>query len=1061
MNPLDKRHGEPKVNFYLFGTPAINCQERPFTLPRRQARALLFRLAVNRQPVPREHLADLLWPDKPPATARRNLTRLLSYLRGQLPQPDLLQVGKTAVSLHPYLATSDVVQFTRLCAADNPSEWETAVSLYRGPFLAGFTLNDSPEFDNWMSREQRQLERLYLEALWRLAVLPTQKPAAAIHFARLYLDTDDLAEEMHRQLITLYAASGDRSAALRQYETCVVVLERELGVPPLPETRAAYEAARDGRQLSAPQKAPAPEWATLPGLDLPLIGREAVWDTMAKVYGRFRSGGVIFISGEPGVGKSRLMQEFASAQPGWVLTGNSHADGRTIPYQPLIQALRQALSFSDRWRAAPIWLAEAARLLPELPTVFPGLPLPMEVEPEQAQARLFEALTQLFHSLAADAPLLLCLDDVHWADEATRGWLQYVVRRLSGSQLCIIATYRTQEAAVLDEWRRTLGRAHLKADVPVAGLAAAAVASLLRQASENDVEPARLAPRIHAATGGNAFFVLEIVRELLETNQLTNPPSDLPLPATVRETVLRRVGRLTPLAQQILEITAVLSPLLTFPFIHQAAGRGDMETAVSLEELATHQLLLADDDQFHFQHDLVREAVYQNISSWRRQLLHRRAAAVLTMVGNQKDAGWAAATAVHFAAAGEAVQAIAAYRQAADAAQSLYAHQEAINYLQRAIELAQESGGKTAVLPYLHEALADNLAIAGEFTAAETAYHVALALMPEDEPLLSAALERKLGATLPTQQRYEEAETVYRTALARLDALPPTAVTQQHKSIRLNILLGLGDALYFQTRSDAMMDLMEQAQALLAEVGTVEQQSNYYSRLDQIAFTQNRWRVSAKNLKNGQTALTLAQKSGNVRLIARQQFHLGFQLLWYDNLSEAEEYLRQSLMGAEALGDFWLQDQCLVYLNILYRLQGNTAQVAAQLPHLIEISQAVGYSNYIGVAQANAAWLHYRAGEWQQAQTQAAAAVATWGNSIYPFHWPAHWLLLALALKQNCLADAIASACVMSDIKQQKLPDEIDDLLLTAVSAHEMNDQVTARDCLETAVALATQHGYL
>jgi hypothetical protein len=693
----------------------------------------------------------------------------------------------------------------------------------------------------------------------------------------------------------------------------------------------------------------------------------------------------------------------------------------------------------------------------------------VEVEPEQAQARLFEALTQLFRSLAADAPLLLCLDDVHWADEATCGWLHYAVRRLLGSQLCIMATYRTQEAEVLDEWRRALDRAHFKADVTVAGLSETAVASLLRQAGEDGVQPARLAARIHAATGGNAFFVLEIVRELLETNQLTNPPSNLPLPATVRETVLRRVGRLTPLAQQILEITAVLSPLLTFPIINQTAGRGDLETADSLEELVNHQLLMADDSQFRFQHDLAREAVYQNISGWRRRLLHRRAAQALTAQPNQAVAGHTAATAVHFELAGEVEQAIAAYRQAATAAQSLYAHREAVSHLKQAIKLATEGVGDAvtttssmpAVLPQLHEALADNLSILGEFAAAETTYHVALALIPENDPLLSARLERKLAATLPTQQRYEEAEAVYRAALARLDRLSPTAVTRQHKSLRLNILLGLLDALYFQLQPEAMIDLKEETQALLDEVGTAEQRSNYYSRLDQIALLRQRYRVLAENLADGQLALTFARESGNVRLIARQQFHHGFQLLWYGNLSEAEAYLQQSLSGAEALGDFWLQDQCLVYMTIMYRLQGKITQVAVQLPHLIEISQAVGYSNYIGVAQANAAWLHYHAGEWQPAQTQAETAEANLINTTYPFQWVVHWLLLALALRQDRLPDAIAAARAMLHVKQQKLPDEVEAALETAVSAHEANDEMTARDCLKTAVDLAIHYGYL
>ena len=331
----------------LLGAPMMVWQDRPFTLPRLQARALFFRLAAAEQPVSREALADLLWSDTAPATARRNLTRLLSYLRSQLPRPDMLLVGKTAVSLDPHLAATDAVQFTHLCAAADPVAWETAVSLYQGPFLAGFNLNGSRAFDDWLGQEQRRLEQTCLETLRRLVEANAHEPGTAIRFARMYLETDDLAEAIHRRLITLYAGDGDRGAALRQYEQCVLVLERELGVPPLPETRAAYEAARDGHHLTPP-KPPEPEWATLPGLDLPLIGREETWKKLEKAYGRFQGGGVIFISGEPGVGKSRLMQEFATAQDGFTLTGNNAAGSQTAPYAPLAQALRQALSLPAR-----------------------------------------------------------------------------------------------------------------------------------------------------------------------------------------------------------------------------------------------------------------------------------------------------------------------------------------------------------------------------------------------------------------------------------------------------------------------------------------------------------------------------------------------------------------------------------------------------------------------------------------------------------------------------------------------------------------------------------------
>ncbi len=1058
-------HNKPLV-IKLIGVPETTWNGAPVALPRRQARALLYRLATEQQPVTRGALLLLLWPESDESSAGRNLTRLLSYLRGALPDPNILQKSRAGVLLNPELTTSDTLDFSQHIAINDESAWEAAAALVRGPFLDGFALSGSYEFDNWLSTFQQKIERRYLTALSNLVAAKSAAAdyPTAIRYARQYLEIDDLAEEIHRQLITLYGITGQRSTALRQFEQCLVVLERELGVEPLPETRAAYEAVRAGVQPELPPTVPKSEWTTLPGLDLPLIGREASWEEVARAYGRFNNGGVILISGAAGIGKSRLMQDFATAQNGLVVTGNSFADGQTLPYQPLVQALRQALPLQTRWRhAAPIWMAEASRLLPELPSHFPGLPQPVEVEAQQAQARMFEALTQLFLSLAADGPVLLCLDDIHWADDATYGWLQYATTRLSGSNLCILAAYRVHEQGRVREWQRTLDRVNLMTAVQLEGLSESAVAGLLQQTGGGPTAPEALAARIHAATGGNAFFILEIIRELMGTGQLADPPADLPLPATVRDAVLRRTDRLTPLARQILEITAVLSPLLSFAVIGATAGRDELETADSLEELTARQLLLADGDHFHFHHILAREAIYLNINDWRRQLLHRRAAKTLAQLPNQEDTGLTAAIATHFESAGDRVQAITYYRQAAAAAKAVYAHQEAISHLNRAIDLANEISeisDASDILPQLHEALADNLSISGEFAAAEEAYHAALALAPEDEPLKLADLERKVAATLPPQQREDEAETVYRTALLRLDKRPSKATHLQWQSLRLNILLGLLDVFYFQQRSEAMAELKEQTQVLVDEVGTAEQQSHFYSRLNRITLLQNRYRAPAENVALAQTALAYAQESDNPHLIARQQFHLGFHMLWHGSLDGAEEMLQQALAAAIELGDSWLQDQCLVYLTILYRLQGNIDQVRAHLSYLGKISRQVGYDSYIGVSQANRAWLQYRAREWQQALNQAEAAVAKWDSTAYPLQWLAYWPLLAIALRQKRLPDAIAAAQAMLDTEQQRL-DEVEAVLGAAVAAWQSNDEATAQSHLVTAVELAAQSGYL
>jgi predicted ATPase len=605
--------------------------------------------------------------------------------------------------------------------------------------------------------------------------------------------------------------------------------------------------------------------------------------------------------------------------------------------------------------------------------------------------------------------------------------------------------------------QRSLQRSGLMAEVALGGLSRTAVASLLQETNGEATDMKGLADKIHKATGGNAFFVLETIRELLQTGRLDETPADLPLPATVREAVLRRAARLSPLAQQLLEITAVLSPSLTFPAICETSGRDELQTAEGLEELEAHQILLAERDQFIFHHALARDAIYQNISDWRKRLLHRRAASAL-LYDAIPDNEQLALISEHYALAGDLVLAVDYYQQAAAAASAVFAFQEAVLNLQQAINLANDLPESTDLLPGLYESLADNLAADGEFLDAEAAYQTALDTTQDSNPLHLAEIERKLAATLPPQQREAEAETAYRAALARLDGAPSS---RQLQTTRLNILLDLLNVLYLRMQPEAMALFEEETVALLDEVGTAEQQSRYYSRLCQVALLRSRFLVTEEIIGYVDTSLNYAQESGNKRWLCSMRFNKAFMTLLQGHPDSARDMLPQVLETAEALGDAFVTAQCLAYLAVTDRLLGNSAQVAAWLPQLEDVCRHIGYRVYLGVAQANAAWVHYRAADWQRAQAATMQALQSWEDTAYPFRWQAYWILLALALRDNNLADGAGAARAMLDQKQQKLPDEMDRALAAAIATWDARQESAAREHLQTAVGLAAQHGYL
>jgi predicted ATPase/DNA-binding SARP family transcriptional activator len=389
----------PPLRIALLGPPQLAARGAPLGLPRRQLRALLYRLAVALRPVPRDQICLLLWPDAPDSAARRNLTVLLNQLRQALPAPEAVRAQSDSVALDPAHVWCDTVAFAAALAAAQAGDLAplaAAVEGYAGPFLDGFALPANAEFDDWLAQERQHWERRYLDALAALAdgYAAAGAYAPAIAAAQRALAVDELAEEMHRRLIALYAAQGDRAAAQRQFERCALVLERELGVEPLPETRAAYEAALAGRRGDARQgdkatrdketsnadisvsearfsrspglpasslpasQSPDLSLSGLPAPSAPLIGRV---DEVALMRALLADQGprLLTLTGPGGSGKSRLALEAA-----WAVAGR-FADGAAfVALAPLrdaalvTQAIAQACGLAH---AGPGALADHLR----------------------------------------------------------------------------------------------------------------------------------------------------------------------------------------------------------------------------------------------------------------------------------------------------------------------------------------------------------------------------------------------------------------------------------------------------------------------------------------------------------------------------------------------------------------------------------------------------------------------------------------------------------------------------------------------------------------------------
>ncbi|RME82584.1 MAG: hypothetical protein D6775_10480, partial [Caldilineae bacterium] len=550
------------LSFHLLGPPLIRYDHQLWAISRRQVRALLYVLAADGAAYSRAQLLRLFWPDRPDREARRQLSHLLTHARRSLPTPDLLDLKANSVSLVGDIWT-DTMHLVEILDGP-PAHWHRGVNLYRDEFLAGVELPANAAFELWLLRERERWKRTYLTLLERLADYEVQQGATdkAIQLLSHCLELDPLSEDLQARTIRLCAQAGRRNEALRHYEDYVTLLERELGVDPSPPLRELYRSILHAAPLPEPRTSHA--WTTLPTLQTPMVEREVPLEQLLGMFEEAAAGrsAACFIQGEAGIGKTRLLQEFAAAvgDRGLILYGSAAAAEHPLPYDAIIQALRTALQHREINKLSPAWLSELSRILPEIRVSHPDLPQPLTSEPSEARVRLFEALSQACLALARSRPLAICFDDLHWADATTLDWLAYFAGRMSGSGVMLLMAYRPDAESTMlaleARFRRLLGAGHIE----LHGLSPRAL-SLLLEPVGAPAQNTRLCRHLHRLSGGNPFFILEICRTLLERQEtLARTYADpLPLPDSVTQLILSRLSSLTPAGKQMLEAAAVLA----------------------------------------------------------------------------------------------------------------------------------------------------------------------------------------------------------------------------------------------------------------------------------------------------------------------------------------------------------------------------------------------------------------------------------------------------------------------------------------------------------------------
>jgi DNA-binding SARP family transcriptional activator len=915
----------------LIGPPRVERDGQAVTFDTRKAMALLAHLALAERPRSREALCELLWPGRDPEHARGALRRTLSTLRGAVGEESIDTTGDSIALMRGGDLALDVERF-RALATDGASleALGEAATLFSAGFLEGFSLRDSPAFDDWQVAEARALERELAIALRRLATGLAARGdyEQAIPHVRRWLELDPLHEPAHRELIRLYALSGDRAGALEQYRQCVRTLSQELGVAPVEETSKLYDQVSEGT-LAAPPEAEAPPAAATharlgePPPELLLVGRRDELAALIDAHARAQPDGrLAVIEGEAGIGKTRLAHELGTNARGAgavVLAARCHEDEAGLPYGPIVELLREAMDHIELggWPAglAPRRLSDASLLLPELTGLSDEVPEALPLDGPGAQVRVLEGVAAVIGA-ACDGPQpgVVVLDDVHAADEATLDAVSYLGHRLRGRALLLVVGWRSEAVPPGHRLRRLavdLARDGSATIVSPGRLSEDEVGELV-QAVQPDAAVPELAHRVYIESEGLPLFVAEYLAALHAGGERVQEG----LPPEVRGLLEARLGGLSAIPRQVLGAAAAIGRSFDLDTVRQASGRGDEETVAALEELVAHGVVRevpGAEPAYDFSHQKLRALVYDQTGLARRRLLHGRVAAA--MAGRSGDAD-SALIAQHLRLAGDHARAAEHYRQAAEQAVSLHAHADALEYLEAALALGSpDTGG-------LHERIGDLRTLVGDYTGALAGYESAAAECESDH---LAALEHKLAGVYARRGEWERSEA--RLAVA-LDGAPAGDL-----GLRARIVADLALALHQAGRS-------EDAAA------------------------------------RARQALELADAAADRQARAQAHNILGMLARSRGDLVSARDELKRSLELADELGDSLARAAALNNLALVERDAGELDSARELTETALELSAAYGDRHREAALENNLADLHHAAGRTEDSMNHLKRAVA-------------------------------------------------------------------------------------
>ncbi len=961
-----------------------------------KAQSLLAYLLIYRDRAHhRSVLANLFWGESDEARAQANLRHALYSLRHTIEGPEgrfgryILAEG-SAVRFNtasPYWLDTEQFEQTFECAQNAPTKerlglLQQAVALYHGDLLPGF-------YDDWVVIEQEHLRELYLHALKELAAHYTEQQdyPHAIEWARRALTENPLQEDLHRALMQLYALIGDRTGALQQYSECEFVLHRELNAVPLPETHALYEKLVQGKSLERASPSDLPP-------ETPFIGRERELEMLKELWHQVHQGHgqAVFIGGEVGVGKTSLVQRFieqaltrsgdgvrsaegAGGEGPVPLQGAAYALGSELPYQPLLQAVRQGLQGCSPAKLAELSALarrELAQFLSEVQEQFPELKPNPPLPPAQAKARWFAALTSFFELLARERPLVLFLDDLHWADEATLEYLGYLSEQLKNLRILLIGTYRAEEAlegSRLRTWLDKLGPGRSYHPLTLPRLSPAETDSLVQLLL--GVGARRAVPLLYNETEGNPLFLTGLVRSLVQSGALlqdqegrwrlvTEEISAAHWPENLRELIGASLRRAPGKARNLLGIAAVAGPNVDVAVLREILRQPEEELLDTLDELRRVCWVTEREGRYRFYHEIIRQAIYEDLSADRRKLWHRQIGQTLERLYPDRLDELSGELARHFERAAIPLKAIEYGKRAGQHAWRAYAYETALHFYDHTLKLAEktEIPDRVETIVRLHCRRAEIFDRLGQREKQEIALQSATRWATQAGQPESLTVRNLWADFYIATGRYSQ-------ALAEAQAMMQDARFLGDQKIEARAYQQIGLAYLNQGEYGKAIENFEAAAPLCEEIG----------RLDHLGLTLTNMGVAHSALGDHGRTLDLYQRAHEIAVQTGDQLgqgraltNLGIVYKKLRDFQKASECSEQAYRIWQEIGDRRAESHTLINLGNLFRTLGELDKAQEYLEQASTLSREIKNLQGLAIALHNLGSLH---GEQRQQYTEA------------------------------------------------------------------------------------------